>query len=207
MTQAPLIRAIQERLRKGGYEDISTPFRVAGVAFEFTAAMRGTKAHALDLVLLIDTTAGEHGDRDGSRIRQRVEALSRALDITESRLVITAILARAPLLESVDSITETCRVLYVEGLAIDAAGKPVDARTQNLLDDRIRLLLPLDLPPVVSLEGGSLAVERLIQSLTTETVQPELLQAVIQASADGESAVTNAIAKKIGEILEPEEQS
>jgi hypothetical protein len=207
MTQAPLIRAIQERLRKGGYDDIFTPFSVAGVAFEFTAAMRGTKGHALDLVLLIDTTAGDYGDRDGSRIRQRVEALSRALDITESRLVITAILAGAPLLQSVDAMTETCRVLYVEGLAIDAAGKPVDAITQNRLDDRIRLLLPLDLPPVVSLEGGSLAVEQLIQSLTTAIVQPDLLQAVIQASADGESAVTNAIAKKIGEILEPEEQS
>ncbi len=168
--------------------------------------MRGTKGHALDLVLLVDTTAGDSeivmAPASGSVSRPSV----RALDITESRFLITAILAGAPLLESVDALTETCRVLYVEGLAIDASGKPVDAVTKNVLEDRIRLLLPLDLPPVVSLEGGSLAVEQLIQSLTTGTVQEDLLQAVIEASASGESAVTNAIAKKIGEILEPEEQ-
>ena len=208
MNQSPQIRAIQERLRAGGYQDLPTPFRVAGVGFDFTAAMRGKDGRALDLILLIDTTTGDFGDRDAARVRQRVEALSRALDITGSRFVITVILAGAPLLGNIDALTETCRVLYVEGLAVDAAGKPVDEQARNLLEDRIRLLLPLDLPHPVALEGGSgPAVEQLIRSLTADVVNQELLTSLIEASKDGESAVTAVVAKEIGKALSSEEQS
>ena len=207
MSQAPLIRAIQERLRAGGYEDVPTPFRVAGVGFEFTAAMRGQGGRALDLILLIDTTAGDFGDRDADRIRQRVEALSRALDLTESRFVITVILAGAPLSGKIETLSETCRVLYVEGLAIDVAGKPVDERTKNRLEDRIRLLLPLYLPRPEALESGrSPAVEQLIRNLTSNGVDQKLLDVLIEASKDGEVAVTAAIARVIGKALSSEEQ-
>ena len=202
MSQAPLIRAIQERLREGGYEDVRTPFRVAGVDFEFTAAMRGQGGRALDLILLIDTTAGDFGDRNADRIRQRIEALSRALDLTESRFVITVILAGAPLSGKIEALSETCRVLYVEGLAIDVAGKPVDERTKNRLEDRIRLLLPLFLPPPEALENGrSPAVEKLIRNLTSNGVDQGLLDVLIEASKDGEAAVTAAIARVIGKAL------
>ena len=50
MSQSPLIRVVQERLRVGGYQDFPTPLRVAGVDFEFTAAMRGKDGRALDLI-------------------------------------------------------------------------------------------------------------------------------------------------------------
>jgi len=207
VTEAPLIRAIQERLRAGGYQNLPTPFRVAGVGFEFTAAMRGKGGRALDLILLIDTTTGDFGDRDAGRIRQRVEALSRALDVTESRFVVTVILAGAPLLGNVETLTETCRVLYVESLALDVEGKPLDQRTMNLLEDRIRLLLPLEVPHPMVLEGGSgPAMEQLIRSLTSVTVDPDFLGALIAASKDGELAVTDAIAKIIGKTLTLKEQ-
>jgi hypothetical protein len=97
VSSSPLIQAIQERLRSGGYSDLSTPFKVAGVEFAFTGAMRGRDGRALDLVLLVDTTTGDFGDRDGGRVRQRMEALSRALDVTGSRYVVTVILAGAVL--------------------------------------------------------------------------------------------------------------
>ena len=207
MSQAPLIRAIQERLREGGYEDVPTPFRVAGVDFEFTAAMRGQGGRALDLILLIDTTAGDFGDRNAQRIRQRVEALSWALDLTESRFLITVILAGAPLSGKIEALSETCRVLYVEGLAIDVAGKPVDERAKNRLEDRIRLLLPLFLPHPEALENGrSPAVEQLIRNLTSNGVNQELLDVLIEASKDGEAAVTAAIARVIGKALSSGEQ-
>lgn len=206
MSQAPLIRAIQEQLRVGGYQDVPTPFRVAGVAFEFTAAMRGQGGRALDLILLIDTTTGDFGDRHADRIRQRVEALSRALDVTESRFVITVVLAGAPLVGNVETLAETCRVLYVEGLAIDAAGKPVDERTKNRLEDSIRLLLPLYLPRPVALEGGrGPAVEQLIRSLTSDVVDQDLLELLIGASKNGESAVTATVAELISKALSAEE--
>jgi hypothetical protein len=208
MIQAPLIRAIQERLQAGGYQHVLTPFRVAGVGFEFTAAMRGRGGRALDLILLIDTTTGDFGDRDAARIRQRVEALSRALDLTESRFVITVILAGAPLLGNIDTLTETCRVLYVEGLTIDVGGKPTDERTKNLLEDRIRLLLPLDLPSPATLELGSdPAVKQLHRILKSDVVDQELLEVLIEASKDGELAVTAAVAQVIGKALSLEEQA
>lgn len=207
MSQAPLVLAIRERLRAGGYQDLVTPFRVAGVSFEFTAALRGNGGRALDLILLIDTTTGDFGDRSADRIRQRVEALSRALDIAESRFVVTVILAGAPLLGNVEALTETCRVLYVESLAIDNIGKPIDKRTEDLLEDRIRLLLPLDLPSDMALEGGSSsALEQLIQSLESDVVDQDFLGALIEASKGGELAVTTEVAKLINGAITLEEQ-
>lgn len=207
MSQAPLIRAIQDQLRQGGYEDVSTPFRVAGVDFEFTAAMRGQGGRALDLILLFDTTTGDFGDRDADRIRHRVEALSRALDVTESRLVITVILAGAPLRGKIEALSETCRVLHVEALSIDLAGKPVDELTRSRLADRIRLLLPLYLPrPVALASGRTPAIEQLIRNLTSNGVDQEVLDVLIEASKEGEGAVTAAIATVIDRALPPEKQ-
>jgi hypothetical protein len=56
VSDSPLIKEIADRLRAAGYVDVATPFRVATVSFDFTAALRGRGGRALDLVLLIDTT-------------------------------------------------------------------------------------------------------------------------------------------------------
>jgi hypothetical protein len=92
MNESPLLRAILDRLRLANYQEIQTPFRAAGVPFQFTAALRGRAGRSHDLVLLVDTTTGDAADRNAERVRQRIEALSRALDITRPRLVITVIL-------------------------------------------------------------------------------------------------------------------
>jgi len=207
MITAPLIRAIHDRLRLGGYVDLPTPFSVAGVNFEFTAAMRGQNGRSLDIVLLIDTTTGDFGDRESARVRQRVEALSRALDITRSRFVLTVILAGAVLAGKIEALFETCRVLYVESLPIDAMGEPVDAHAKNLLEDRIRLLLPLDLPkPIAALEGvNGPALEQLVSTLASE-VDANLLDSLIEASRSGEEAVTTAMANFISRALSVGEQ-
>lgn len=107
---------------------------MAGVGFEFTGAMRGRDGRSLDLVLLVDTTTGDFGDRDGARVRQRVEALSRALDVTGSRYVVTVILAGAALAEGVEALSETCRVLQVESVALDDQGKPLNEAAKRQLD-------------------------------------------------------------------------
>jgi hypothetical protein len=203
MSSSPLVHAVQERLREAGYSDLPTPFKVAGVQFAFTSAMRGREGRALDLVLLIDTTTGDYGDRDGGRVRQRVEALSRALDVTGSRYVITVVVAGAALAEGVEALSETCRVLQVEGVKLDDKGKPVDDATQRQLDDRIRVLLPLTLPaPAVETVGGSGPVmDQLIHALPSNT-DATLVGALIRASNDGEQAVTDAIALAINSAFE-----
>lgn len=205
MSSSPIVHAIQERLRDAGYSDLPTPFNVAGVEFAFTGAMRGRDGRALDLVLLVDTTTGDYGDRDGGRVLQRVEALSRALDVTGSRYVVTAILAGAVLAEGIETLSETCRVLQVESINLDDQGKPADDEAKNQLDDRIRVLLPLTLPlPVVEAQNSSgPALDQLVRALPADT-DAALLDALINASNDGEQAVTDAVALAINGAFQPD---
>ncbi len=205
MTGSPLVKAIQKRLRLGGYDDLSTPLKVAGVEFRFTGAMRGRGGRALDLVILVDTTTGDFGDRDGTLVRQRVEALSRALDVTASRYVITVILAGAVLAEGIEILSETCRVLQVESVALNDEGGPADEKAERWLDDRIRVLLPLTLPTLSSdaqQDGGS-AMDQLARALP-QTTQRTLVDALIAASSGGEEAVTEAAASIINQALQVE---
>lgn len=207
MSTAPLINAIRDRLHLAGYSDLSTPLKVAGVEFAFTGAMRGRDGRALDLVLLVDTTTGDFGDRDGARVRQRIEALSRALDVTASRYVVTIILAGAALAEGIEALSETCRVLQVENIALDQAGQPADDTAERQLDDRIRVLLPLTLPLALADpdNGSGPAMDQLIRALGQGT-DKAFLDAVVHASAAGEAAVTQAAAQAVSQpFREPSE--
>lgn len=205
MSGSPLVHAIQDRLRSAGYSDLPTPFKVAGVEFAFTGAMHGRDGRALDLVLLVDTTTGDFGDRDGARVRQRVEALSRALDVTGSRYVLTVILAGAVLAKGIEALSETCRVLQVESVALDDQSKPADETAERQLDDRIRVLLPLTLPdPIAETQDGSgPAMEQLVRALPAGTSKA-LVDAVIAASSAGEQAVTDAVALAINVAFQSE---
>ena len=207
MSGSPLVQAIQKRLHAAGYSYLSTPFKVAGVEFAFTGAMRGRDGRALDLVLLVDTTTGDFGDRDGARVRQRVEALSRALDVTGSRYVVTVVLAGAVLAEGIEALSETCRVLQVEGVALDEQGEPADETAERQLDDCIRVLLPLTLPvPLAETQDGSgTAIEQLIRALPAGT-ERTFVDLLVAASRDGEQAVTDAVALVINEALESERE-
>lgn len=195
MSGSSLVLVIQRRLRVAGYTDFPTPFKVASVEFSFTAVMRGKDGRALDLILLIDTTTGDFGDRDAARVRQRVEALSRALDVTGSRYVVTVILAGAMLAESIEQLSETCRVLQVDAVALDPTGEPVDEKALRQLDDRIRVLLPLSLPEPLpaNQDGNGPAMVQLVQAMPAGTSK-SLLDAVIAGSEKGEEAVTDAAA-------------
>lgn len=198
MSGSPLVQAIQGRLRGAGYRDLPATFKVAGVEFVFTGAMRGRDGRALDLVLLIDTTTGNFGDREGARVRQRVEALSRALDVTGSRYVVTIILAGAMLVDGIEALSETCRVLQVDGIALNAEGKPADEAAERQLDDRIRVLLPLFLPvPLKEIQDGSgPALEQLVRALPSGT-DKALVDAAIGASGAGNQAVIDAVTQVI----------
>jgi hypothetical protein len=186
---SPLIAAIQQRLRAAEYDDLSTPFRIAGVEFQFTGVMRGRQGRALDLVLLVDTTAGDFGDSDAARVRHRVQAMSRALDVTGSRYLLTVILAGAALPGDMESLAETSRVLHVDTVPLDADGSP----DLHRLDDSIRVLLPLSIPEASIDEQGGTAQEQLEWALLN-TVDSGTIQAIMAASEHGEDAVTTAIA-------------
>ena len=202
MSESPLVNVILGRLREAGYRDLAAPFRVATVEFQFTAALRGNDRRALDLVLIVDTTTGEFGDRDSARVRQRVEALGRALDVTGSRYVVTVILAGATFGEDIEALTETCRVLHVDGLRLDTAGELEGDAARERLEDQLRVLLPLTLPLplVVPEDGNGPAMDQLTRALPSG-VDEGLLGAVVAASQHGKQAVTDAIASELGTVL------
>jgi hypothetical protein len=207
MTGSLLVDGLVKRLQAAGYQTLSTPFRVASVDFEFTAALLGTAGRGLDLVLIVDTATGEHGDRDAAKVRQRVEALSRALDITGSRYVLSVILAGASLLENIDALSATCRVLTIEHASLDSDGQPASDAAAEALDDHIRILLPLDLrtgDADQASEGDP--VGELFLALP-KTLDKELVRAVAEASLNGENAVTRALGRRLDDVLSEETPS
>lgn len=201
MTSSPLIAAIRQRLNDAGYDDLPNPFRMAGVEFEFTGALRGRHGRALDLVLLVDTTAGSFGDSDGARVRARVQALSRALDVTSSRYVLTVVLAGATLPGDFEAMGDTARVLHVDTLPVDQAGIPDLKR----LEDSIRVLLPLSIPQPADGEQGGTAQEQLEKALKN-LVDAATIKTIMDAAQQGDEAVTTAIARLIDEALVGQER-
>jgi hypothetical protein len=198
LSTAPLVQAVEKRLGLAGYSPLATPFRVAGVDFAFTRAMRGKDGRSLDLILLFDTTTGDFGDRDPGRVRQRVEALSRALDVTGSKYVVTAVLVGAVLADGVEALAETCRVLQVDEIALDEHGQPVDELAERQLDDRVRVLLPLTIPePANVIVDSSLSIMAQLVAALPSGTQQALIDALMESSERSEDAVTEAAAQVI----------
>ena len=205
MITSPVLNAVQKRLESVGYSTLPTPFRVAGVEFEFTSIMRGSGGRALDLVLLVDTTTGNFGKTDSGSVGQRIEGLSRALDVTGSRYVITAILGGATLIDGIVPLSEICRVLLIDRIDLNNDGHPANEVAELKLDDSIRMLLPLSLPELtsdVTDEEGS-ALEQLNRALSHKMTDASF-ESVFKASREGDKAVTNEMAKLIDRALSSE---
>ncbi len=202
---ALLVRGLVKRLQAAGYKALETPFRVASVDFDFTAAMLGVGGRALDLILIVDTATGDFGDRDAVLVRQRIESLSRALDVTQSRYLLTVILAGASLATLVDGLSPICRVLSIESAALQPDGQSVDAVAREALDDHIRLLLPLDLlnDEAAVATAPTDPIAELLAALPSK-VDDALWTSIAEASARGEAAVTRALGKRLGEALKVE---
>jgi hypothetical protein len=201
MTASALARAIIARLEKVGYRQLQTPFQVASVRFDFTAVLQGREGRGFDIILIIDTSAGEHGDKSGARTRQRIEALSRALDVSGSHLVLTAILAGAPLpTTDVDAIARICRVLTVEGIELNAEGFPATEQAARELDDRLRILLPLQLQM-----GRGSAADPIgeVETRLPGAVSRDVAKKVLGATARGDRAVARAVRELLEEALRP----
>ncbi|OJU08415.1 MAG: hypothetical protein BGN86_02800 [Caulobacterales bacterium 68-7] len=206
MTDSLLIQAIVKRLEQADFEVLPSPFSVASVPFEFTKALRGKSERALDLVLLIDTSTGRFGDTDSQRVRERIEALSQALDVTGSRYVVTVIVAGAVLASGdTEALTALCRVLTVRSASLTTAAEPIDAAARRALEDAIRVLLPLrmeDFGDEVEPEDGSVLKE--LREALPPNCDPQLVKDVLAASSQGSAAVTRALGRRLANVLAPE---
>jgi hypothetical protein len=197
LTAQALTSMVVERLKAVGYRPLQTPFSVGTISFDFTAALQGSGGRASDLVLVIDTSITTDPLKIGERTRQRLVALARALDVAGSSLVLTAVLVGAPLPPPVvEAIAKAGRVLIVADDPRDARSEDSDAAAQAF-DDRLRVLLPLQLMP--NDEATADPFGTVLQSLESDAIRT-LAEPLFAQASRGEKAVTRAL----GNLLEGE---
>jgi len=132
MTFDPPIARVVTLLERSGYAPLDQPITVAGIPFEFVAMLIGETS--LDLIVVVDTVE----DVDASRVRERVEGLSRALDLARSRRPLTVVLVGPPPgIALTHALARVCRVLI--------AGTPTGAGAVEELENALAVLLPLEL--------------------------------------------------------------
>lgn len=206
MTDSPLVKMVADRLANSGYKQINTPFRIASVNFNFTLAFRGNTRRANDLVLIIDTTTGEHDDRDGRRVSQRIAGLGRALDVSQSRLVITVILVGAVSNKSIEDLSENCRVLTVDSIPTAHVDEEARQAARRQLDDRISVLLPLTLPDSVATVNDEehSAIEKLRLAIPAG-INHNFAERVLTASELGKESVEDSMFSVLELALKKEE--
>jgi hypothetical protein len=147
VTGSEPVERVTKLLDEAGYERLAQPIQVAGIPFEFAAVLSGRSS--LDLVVVIDTVL----DVDVADINRRVEGLSRALDLVESRRPLTIIVVGPTLTPAMQvALTRVARVLV--------AGVP---GSEDDLRKAIAVLLPLELQSVVEMpESWRSAREKLL---------------------------------------------
>lgn len=191
---AELVDRVSALLQGAGYEVLPSTFAVAGVKFTFSAMLRGKRARGSDLIVVVDTSMIT--DATGARTRSKVEALSRALDVAGSRLVLTTVLCGPPLSPSeVEQLARSSRVLVIE-MTEEGRDPP--------LDDLLRVLMPLDLGAQTEL--GVNPVDEL-RSRLVGAVPAEITEPILAASARGRGAVTHHLKALLDEALDASEDS
>jgi hypothetical protein len=158
-------------LEGAGYGRMPHPTEVAGIPFEFSAVVVATSG--LDLIVVIDTIA----ESDEADIRLRVEGLTRALDLVDSRRPLTVILVGPePMPELQLALTRVARVL--------TAGVSNEERA---LRRGIAVLLPLEVQTVTEMpESWQTARQQLVRTFPRGAE-------VVQASKLGPDAVVDAM--------------
>nr|KOY49112.1 hypothetical protein ISGA_12370 [Gordonia sp. NB41Y] len=124
-------------LERGGYHRLQKPLTVAGMEFDFEAAARGTQ-RSHDLVVV--TT----GRLPGVRLQRLLAGLARSLDLAHSRRPVTVVVVGDLSASGRSELERHARVLHV------GSTDPSEMEVERA----IAVLLPLELPPVVTLEGN-----------------------------------------------------
>ena len=118
-------------LTVGGYRELSKPFSVASLPFNFASTLIA-RERALDLIVIVDMDA----EKDERRLVQNVQSLARALDVMRSRRPLTVVLVGpSPIAVTLEALKRVCRVLTVGVLTEPSADQP--------LRDALAVLLPL----------------------------------------------------------------
>ena len=190
MTQNQPVTRVVDILTTAGYRQRTTPVTVASVRFEFAAILLGSD-RANDLIIVIDTLV------DGeARIRQKVEGLSRALDLAASRRSLTVVLVGPPPRPTiVEALARVSRVLTV--------GTPTGDSADRFLADTLAVLLPLVLP-----DASEAVVDPLdeVRRQLPVDIDQDALVPLFTAARSGTEAVQAALRELLEDSLDLDSQ-
>jgi len=181
MTQNQPVTRVVQILTNAGYRNRPTPVTVSSVPFEFAALLLGSD-RANDLIIVIDTLVDSE-----ARIRQKVEGLSRALDLVASRRPLTVVLVGPPPRTAIlEALSRVSRVLSV--------GTPTGDNADRFLADALAVLLPLSLP-----DAGEAVVEPLgeLRRHISSDVDEDVIAPLVSAAVRGSEAVREALRRTI----------
>jgi hypothetical protein len=138
---------------------------------------------ANDLIIVIDTLIDAE-----LRIRQKVEGLSRALDLVASRRPLTVVLVGPPPKAAIiEALARVSRVLTV--------GTPTGDNADRFLADTLAILLPLSLP-----DASEAVVDPLGE--VRRQLPPEMDQDVLISLFAAAPGGTEAVQEALREVLE-----
>lgn len=190
MTQSQPVSRVVDILTSAGYCQRTVPVTVAAIPFEFAALLLGSD-HANDLIVVVDTLVDSE-----LRIRQKVEGLSRALDLVSSRRPLTVVLVGPPPRPTItEALARVSRVLTV--------GTPIGDNADRLLADTLAVLLPLSLPDASEATVDPLKEVR--KDLSAETDQ-EVIAKLFAAALSGPDTVKEALCAVLEDPLDLESE-
>ena len=185
MTNPTPVDGVVALLSQSGYRPLPLPLTIAGLSFEFPAALIG-ETPSPDLILVADLAFDSE-----QRILRKVEGVARALDVTRSRRPLTTILVGPkPKAATLDAMTKVCRVLPVGVMEAGA--------TTSLLENWLAVLLPLKLPDI---EASS--AESLTSIVQRSADLDKGVVALLEFAGQGTDAVQGALHQLLNSALDP----
>jgi hypothetical protein len=185
MTATTPVGKIIELLTGAGYKQLATPLDIAGLKFEFPAALLGT-GPSPDLIVVFDTAFEPE-----ERVRNKIQSIARALDVMKSRRPLTAILAGPrPRTATLDAMSKVCRVLPI--------GVAEDGDEEAALRNWLAVLMPLQLPQTTEATADPMA--ELLQQIGAP--EPHT-QKLLNAAGQGSEQVRTALCELVEEPLLP----
>lgn len=191
MTATTPVGKIIELLTSAGFKELVTPLEIAGIKFEFPAALLGT-GPSPDLIVVCDTAFEPE-----ERVRNKIQSIARALDVMKSKRPLTAILAGPrPRTATLDAMSKVCRVLPI--------GVAVDGDEEATLRNWLAVLMPLQLPQTADATGDPM-VELLKQIGTPDPHTQKLLEATSQGSEQVRTVLCNLVEEPLLPTLEEQQ--
>jgi hypothetical protein len=176
------VEHIKQILAGAGFKELSKPFAVSSLPFDFAAAFIGGPK-TLDLIVVADLFV----EKNENRLVQKIQSLGRALDLAESRRSLTAVLVGNELDPiASEAIGSICRVLSI--------GTPPSDSVDQYLRDWLAVLLPL---PVMDTTNALADWKAELKSQMGKRAITAFYSAIVEAAPQGSDPVENVLSTRL----------